>query len=58
MSGDREKALLYLLKATNKTIVNELFIYAFDNRTASSSNGHVGTALKLSEEEGENVKYF
>lgn len=56
MSG-REKGLLLLLKVKNQQLVNELFVYAYDNRKSNSDEHgeEVANRAGISEEEGQAV---
>jgi len=58
MSAKREKSLALLLKAPEKAVVNELFVYSFENRNSNDVETHgeeVARQLKVSEPEGEAV---
>lgn len=54
------KGLAYLLKAKKKAIVNELFVYTFENRNSSADNHveHISEQLGINEEESEQVSYL
>ena len=57
MAG-RERSLNLLLKAPKKAIVNELFVYAHENRYATSTAQHgqvMASKLEVSDDEGEAV---
>lgn len=60
MAKAREKSLVLLLKAPKKQIVNELFVYAYENRKSKTDDHgkEVAKHIEMSEAEGQAVGFL